>query len=77
MLEGEWENGISAGTIVLAAVALLLDGTSLYRFMKAEGNTLTIIWKVFLAWRKRKPSHPSDPRFLNEYHMQKSHIQIY
>ncbi|KAH0774151.1 hypothetical protein KY290_011288 [Solanum tuberosum] len=63
-----WGYGISAGTMVLA-VAVLLGGTSLYRFKKPEGSPLTIIWRVLiLAWRKRKFSHPSDPGFLNEYH---------
>lgn len=63
-----WGYGISAGTMVLS-VAVLLGGTSLYRFKKPEGSPLTIIWRVLiLAWRKRKFSHPSDPGFLNEYH---------
>ncbi|KAL3322780.1 hypothetical protein AABB24_040060 [Solanum stoloniferum] len=63
-----WGYGISAGTMVLA-VAVLLGGTSLYRFKKPEGSPLTIIWRVLiLAWRKRKFSQPSDPGFLNEYH---------
>ncbi|PHT51874.1 Protein NRT1/ PTR FAMILY 6.4, partial [Capsicum baccatum] len=63
-----WGYGISAGTMVLA-VAVLLGGTSLYRFKKPEGSPLTIIWRVLiLAWRKRKLPHPSDPGFLNEYH---------
>ncbi|WMV59800.1 hypothetical protein MTR67_053185 [Solanum verrucosum] len=63
-----WGYGISAGTMILA-VAVLLGGTSLYRFKKPEGSPLTIIWRVLiLAWRKRKFSHPSDPGFLNEYH---------
>ncbi|XP_049398076.1 protein NRT1/ PTR FAMILY 6.4-like [Solanum stenotomum] len=66
-----WGYGISAGTMVLA-VAVLLGGTSLYRFKKPEGSPLTIIWRVLiLAWRKRKFSHPSDPGFLNEYHNSK------
>ncbi|XP_009785350.1 protein NRT1/ PTR FAMILY 6.4 [Nicotiana tabacum] len=63
-----WGYGISAGTMVIA-VAVLLGGTSLYRFKKPEGSPLTIIWRVLiLAWRKRKLSYPSDPGFLNEYH---------
>ncbi|XP_009606081.1 protein NRT1/ PTR FAMILY 6.4-like [Nicotiana tomentosiformis] len=63
-----WGYGISAGAMVIA-VAVLLGGTSLYRFKKPEGSPLTIIWRVLiLAWRKRKLSYPSDPGFLNEYH---------
>ncbi|XP_060209621.1 protein NRT1/ PTR FAMILY 6.4-like isoform X2 [Lycium barbarum] len=63
-----WGYGISAGTMVLA-VAVLLGGTKFYRFKKPEGSPLTTIWRVlFLAWIKRKLSHPSDPGFLNEYH---------
>lgn len=64
-----WRDGKSSGTMVLAVV-VMLDGTSLYRFMKEEGSLLTIIWKLlFLTWRKRKPSQPSDPGFSNEHHI--------
>ncbi|OIT00126.1 PREDICTED: protein NRT1/ PTR FAMILY 6.4-like [Nicotiana attenuata] len=63
-----WGYGISAGTMVLG-VAVLIGGTTFYRFKKPQGSPLTIIWRVlFLAWRKRKLSYPSDPAFLNEYH---------
>ncbi|XP_060187661.1 protein NRT1/ PTR FAMILY 6.4-like [Lycium barbarum] len=63
-----WGYGISAGTMVLA-VAVLIGGRTLYRFKKPQGSPLTIIWRVlFLAWRKRKLSYPSDAGFLNEYH---------
>ncbi|KAJ8568567.1 hypothetical protein K7X08_028100 [Anisodus acutangulus] len=63
-----WGYGISAGTMVLG-VAVLIGGTKLYRFKKPQGSPLTIIWRVlFLAWRKRKLSYPSDAGFLNEYH---------
>lgn len=63
-----WGYGISAGTMVLG-VAVLIGGTTLYRFKKPQGSPLTIIWRVLLlAWRKRKLTYPSDAGFLNEYH---------
>ncbi|KAG8387045.1 hypothetical protein BUALT_Bualt03G0212200 [Buddleja alternifolia] len=63
-----WGYGISAGTMVIA-VAILLCGTTLYRFRKPQGSPLTVIWKVLcLAWKKRKVSYPSQPNMLNEYY---------
>lgn len=62
-----WGYGISAGTMIIA-VAILLGGTSLYRFRKPQGSPLTVIWRVvFLAWKKRNLPFPSHPSFLNEY----------
>ncbi|XP_058220382.1 protein NRT1/ PTR FAMILY 6.4 isoform X2 [Rhododendron vialii] len=71
-----WGYGISAGTMVIA-VAILLYGTSFYRYKKPQGSPLTIIWRVvLLAWKKRSLPHPSDPTFLNEYHKAEvSHTQ--
>ncbi|OWM75398.1 hypothetical protein CDL15_Pgr021562 [Punica granatum] len=60
-----WGYGISAGTMVIAAVILLL-GTRLYRFKKPQGSPLTVIWRVvFLAWKKRTRPHPAHHSFLN------------
>lgn len=62
-----WGYGISAGTMIIA-VAILLGGTSLYRFRKPQGSPLTVIWRVvFLAWRKRNLPFPSHASLLNEY----------
>ncbi|GAA0166517.1 transporter [Lithospermum erythrorhizon] len=64
--------GLSAGTMVIAVVILLL-GTTLYRFKKPKGSPLTIIWRVLiLAWKKRGLPHPSHPSFLNEYDIAKA-----
>lgn len=62
-----WGYGISAGTMIIA-VAILLGGTSLYRFRKPQGSPLTVIWRVvFLAWKKRNLPFPSHASLLNEY----------
>lgn len=59
--------GISAGTMIIA-VAVLLLGTTLYRFKLPRGSPLTIIWRVLiLAWKKRALSHPEHPTLLNNY----------
>lgn len=63
-----WGYGISAGTMVIA-VAVLLCGTPFYRYKKAQGSPLTVIWRVMiLAWKKRKLPLPSHPSFLNGFH---------
>ncbi|KAJ4894234.1 Protein NRT1/ PTR FAMILY 6.4 [Raphanus sativus] len=62
-----WGYGISAATMVVAAV-ILLCGTKLYRFKKPKGSPFTVIWRVcFLAWKKRKESYPSHKSLLNGY----------
>ncbi|ESQ47699.1 hypothetical protein EUTSA_v10020360mg [Eutrema salsugineum] len=62
-----WGYGISAATMVVAAVVLLL-GTKRYRFKKPKGSPFTIIWRVgFLAWKKRKQSYPAHPSLLNGF----------
>ncbi|KAM7276310.1 hypothetical protein ACFE04_018176 [Oxalis oulophora] len=62
-----WGYGISAGTMVIAVVVLMC-GTPWYRYKKAQGSPLTIIWRVLLlAWQKRNLPQPSDPSLLNEY----------
>ncbi|CAH8389589.1 unnamed protein product [Eruca vesicaria subsp. sativa] len=62
-----WGYGISAATMVIAAVVLLC-GTKLYRFKKPKGSPFTVIWRVcFLAWKKRKESYPSHQSLLNGY----------
>ncbi|KAM5580559.1 protein NRT1/ PTR FAMILY 6.4 [Rosa sericea] len=59
--------GISAGTVVIALIVLLL-GTPFYRFKKPRGSPLTMIWRViFLAWKKRVHPYPSHPSLLNQY----------
>ncbi|KAI9095339.1 hypothetical protein K1719_026373 [Acacia pycnantha] len=63
-----WGYGISAGTMVIA-VLVLLGGTPLYRYKKALGSPLTVIWGVLiLAWKKRNLPLPSHPSFLNGFH---------
>ncbi|KAK9133220.1 hypothetical protein Scep_012748 [Stephania cephalantha] len=63
-----WGYGISAGAMTLAVI-ILLAGTKIYRYKKPKGSPLTAIWRVlFLAWRKRNVSLPSDPSLLNDYH---------
>ncbi|KAG2306522.1 hypothetical protein Bca52824_026270 [Brassica carinata] len=62
-----WGYGISAATMVIAAVVLLC-GTKLYRFKKPKGSPFTVIWRVcFLAWKKRNESYPSQQSLLNGY----------
>ncbi|KAH0855113.1 hypothetical protein HID58_020486 [Brassica napus] len=62
-----WGYGISAATMVVAAVVLLC-GTKLYRFKKPKGSPFTVIWRVcFLAWKKRNESYPSHQSLLNGY----------
>ncbi|KAF2542726.1 hypothetical protein F2Q68_00032105, partial [Brassica cretica] len=62
-----WGYGISAATMVVAAVVLLC-GTKLYRFKKPRGSPFTVIWRVgYLAWKKRNESYPSNPSLLNGY----------
>ncbi|CDY44319.1 BnaC05g30740D [Brassica napus] len=62
-----WGYGISAATMVVAAVVLLC-GTKLYRFKKPKGSPFTVIWRVcFLAWKKRNQSYPSHQSLLNGY----------
>ncbi|KAF8046705.1 hypothetical protein N665_3498s0003 [Sinapis alba] len=62
-----WGYGISAATMVVAAVVLLC-GTKLYRFKKPRGSPFTVIWRVsYLAWKKRNESYPSHPSLLNGY----------
>lgn len=62
-----WGYGISAATMVVAAV-ILLCGTKLYRFKKPKGSPFTVIWRVcFLAWKKRNESYPSHKSLLNGY----------
>ncbi|KAL0719021.1 hypothetical protein Bca4012_068344 [Brassica carinata] len=62
-----WGYGISAVTMVVAAVVLLC-GTKLYRFKKPRGSPFTIIWRVgYLVWKKRNESYPSHPSLLNGY----------
>ncbi|KAL5988065.1 hypothetical protein ACLOJK_035828 [Asimina triloba] len=62
-----WGYGISAATMVLA-VLVLLAGSLLYRYKNPQGSPLTLIWKViYLAWKNRNLSHPSNPSLLNEY----------
>ncbi|KAL6140171.1 hypothetical protein ACLB2K_058472 [Fragaria x ananassa] len=59
--------GISAGTVVIALIVLLL-GTPFYRYKKPRGSPLTMIWRViFLAWKKRTHPYPSHPSLLNQY----------
>ncbi|XP_047340675.1 protein NRT1/ PTR FAMILY 6.4 [Impatiens glandulifera] len=63
-----WGYGISAATMVVAVV-VLLSGARFYRYKKPQGSPLTVIWRViFLAWKNRRISYPSDPSFLNEYY---------
>ncbi|CAE5968071.1 unnamed protein product [Arabidopsis arenosa] len=62
-----WGYGISAATMVVAAIVLLC-GTKRYRFKKPKGSPFTTIWRVgFLAWKKRKESYPAHPSLLNGY----------
>ncbi|KFK39483.1 hypothetical protein AALP_AA3G250100 [Arabis alpina] len=62
-----WGYGISAATMVVAAVVLLC-GTKWYRFKKPKGSPFTVIWRVgFLAWKKRKESYPAHPSLLNGF----------
>ncbi|XP_010548886.1 PREDICTED: protein NRT1/ PTR FAMILY 6.4 [Tarenaya hassleriana] len=62
-----WGYGISAATMVIAAV-VLLSGTKLYRFKKPKGSPFTVIWRVaFLAWKKRNQRYPPHPSLLNGY----------
>ncbi|KAL1197482.1 Protein NRT1/ PTR FAMILY 6.4 [Cardamine amara subsp. amara] len=62
-----WGYGISAGTMVVAAIVLLC-GIRWYRFKKPKGSPFTTIWRVcFLAWKKRKESYPEYPNLLNGY----------
>ncbi|CAN8258517.1 unnamed protein product [Cochlearia groenlandica] len=62
-----WGYGISAATMVVAAVVLVC-GMKLYRFKKPKGSPFTVIWRVgYLAWKKRKQSYPSHPSLLNGY----------
>ncbi|XP_058089697.1 protein NRT1/ PTR FAMILY 6.4 [Magnolia sinica] len=64
----EWAYGISATTMVVA-VLVLLGGSLVYRYKKPRGSPLTVIWKViYLAWKNRNLSLPSDPSLLNQYH---------
>lgn len=63
-----WGYGISAGTMVIA-VLVLFCGTHLYRYKKALGSPLTVIWRVLiLAWKKKNLPLPSHPSFLNGFH---------
>lgn len=63
--------GISAGTMIIA-LAILVCGTSFYRFKKPKGSPLTAIWRVILlAWKKRNLPYPPNPSFLNEYQQAK------
>ncbi|CAA7043887.1 unnamed protein product [Microthlaspi erraticum] len=62
-----WGYGISAATMVVAAVVLLC-GTKLYRYKKPKGSPFTVIWRVcFLSWKKRKESYPPHPSLLNGF----------
>ncbi|VVA98834.1 unnamed protein product [Arabis nemorensis] len=62
-----WGYGISAATMVVAAVVLLC-GTKWYRFKKPKGSPFTVIWRVgFLAWKKRNQSYPAHPSLLNGF----------
>ncbi|KAJ4982134.1 hypothetical protein NE237_032971 [Protea cynaroides] len=62
-----WGYGISAATMVIAVV-VLIGGTPVYRFKKAEGSPLVVIWRViFLAWKKRRLSYPTNQNLLNGY----------
>lgn len=62
-----WGYGMSAATMIIA-VAVLLGGTTFYRFKKPQGSPLTVIWRVILlAWRKRNLPYPSHPSLLNDY----------
>lgn len=62
-----WGYGLSAGTMVIAVIVLLC-GTRRYRFKKAQGSPLTIIWRVLLlAWKRRNLPYPSHPSLLNGY----------
>ncbi|KAJ6850788.1 putative protein NRT1/ PTR FAMILY 6.4 [Iris pallida] len=64
--------GISAATMVLA-VLVLLAGTPRYRYRRAQGSPLTLIWRVvYLAWKKRKVAYPSHASHLNEYQLAKA-----
>ncbi|KAJ4848996.1 hypothetical protein Tsubulata_041273, partial [Turnera subulata] len=71
-----WGYGISAGTMVIA-VAVLLCGTTCYRFKQPRGSPLTIIWRVlFLTLKKRSHPYPSHPSHLNGYYDSKvSHTE--
>ncbi|XP_043692498.1 protein NRT1/ PTR FAMILY 6.4 [Telopea speciosissima] len=72
-----WGYGISAATMVIAVV-ILLGGTPVYRFKKAQGSPLAVIWGVlFLAWKKRRLNYPANPSFsLNGYlNAEVSHTQ--
>lgn len=62
-----WGYGISAATMMIG-VLVLLAGTRLYRYRSPQGSPLTIVWRVvFLAYKKRKLPHPSQPSFLNGF----------
>ncbi|PKI62229.1 hypothetical protein CRG98_017363 [Punica granatum] len=54
-----WGYGISAGTMVIAAVILLL-GTRLYRFKKPQGSPLTVIWRVAAVLDEADSTKGSD-----------------
>lgn len=63
-----WGYGIAAGTMIIA-VGVLLCGTKLYRFRMPQGSPLTVIWTVlYLAWKKRRLSYPSQVNMLNGYY---------
>ncbi|KAK9741653.1 hypothetical protein RND81_03G119800 [Saponaria officinalis] len=66
-----WGYGISAATM-LVGVIVLLAGARFYRYRHPQGSPLTVLWRVFfLAFKKRKLPHVSEPSLLNGFHTAK------